>query len=167
MPIRPVTLSDAQAIADIYNHYIEHTDVTFEDVPITADDIAARISKTQSHNLPWLVYEEAGKTIGYAYASKWRSRSAYRFSTEVTVYLHHGQGGRGLGTQLYQQLFPELKALGYHLVIGGITLPNPASVALHEKMGMTQAGRFNEVGFKFGRRLDVGYWQGLLLNLTD
>ena len=167
MIIRPAKLSDAAAIADIYNHYIEHTDVTIEETLITAGEIASRINTTLSHNLPWLVYEEAGKIIGYAYASKWASRAAYRFSVEVTVYLHHELGGNGFGTQLYRQLFSELKALGYHAVIGGITLPNPASVALHEKMGMTQAGRFNEVGFKFGRRLDVGYWQGLLLNLTD
>ena len=165
MTIRSAIASDAHAIADIYNHYIEHTDVTFEETAVSADDIKARIDTTIEHNLPWLVYEEASKIIGYAYASKWRSRTAYRFSTEVTVYLHHEQGGKGRGTQLYQQLFSELKALGYHAVIGGITLPNLASVALHEKMGMTHAGSFNEVGFKFGRRLDVGYWQGILSDL--
>ena len=84
----------------------------------------------------------------------------------MTVYLHHEQGGKGFGTQLYRQLFSELKVLGYHAVIGGITLPNPARVALHEKMGLTQVATFNVVGFKFGRRLDVGYWQGLLPDLT-
>jgi len=165
MPIRDAITADAADIADIYNHYIEHTDVTFEETAVSADDIKARIDTTIEHKLPWLVYEEAGKIIGYAYASKWRSRAAYRFSTEVTVYLHHEQGGKGFGTQLYRQLFSELKALGYHVAIGGITLPNPASVALHEKMGMTHAGSFNEVGFKFGRRLDVGYWQGILSDL--
>lgn len=161
-PIRPAKSSDAKSIADIYNHYIINSTATFEEEQVTGDDIKKRISETQNLKLPWLVYEDGGKAIGYAYASKWKGRCAYRYSVEITVYLHPDAGGKGLGTQLYRQLFQELKALGYHVVIGGITLPNPASIALHEKMGLTHMGTFKDVGYKFEQWIDVGYWQGKL-----
>ena len=151
--------ADAAAIAEIYNHYIEHTVVTFEETLVSAADFVARIEVVHATGFPWLVAEEAGRVLGYAYATKWKERSAYRFSAEVTVYLAPTATGRGLGTRLYTELFPMLDARGLHALMGGITLPNEASVALHEKFGMRKVAHFEEVGFKFGRWLAVGYWQ--------
>jgi L-amino acid N-acyltransferase YncA len=157
--IRVATESDAQAIADIYNYYIKNTVVTFEELPVTHKDIIERIGKITGSNLPWLIAEDAGAVIGYAYAGKWNARSAYRHTVEATVYLSNSSRSKGWGTRLYQALFDLLREKSIHIVIGGITLPNPASVALHEKFGMTKAAHFKEVGYKFGQWLDVGYWQ--------
>jgi L-amino acid N-acyltransferase YncA len=160
--IRPVTVADSEAIARIYNHYITSTIVTFEEEPVAPGEIAARIQEVSSAALPWLVAEQGGQVVGYAYASKWKGRCAYRFSVESTVYLDPGQTRRGLGSLLYNQLFSDLRTRGVHVVIGGIALPNGASVALHEKLGMEKVAHFREVGFKFDRWIDVGYWQRTL-----
>jgi phosphinothricin acetyltransferase len=151
--------ADAAGIAAIYNHYVAHTVVTFEEEAVSADEIARRMEDVRSASLPWLVADQAGRIAGYAYASKWRARSAYRFSTEITVYLGPEDGGRGIGSALYDELFPMLRARGLHVVIGGIALPNDASVALHEKFGMKKVAHFAEVGFKFGKWVDVGFWE--------
>jgi L-amino acid N-acyltransferase YncA len=100
--------------------------------------------------------------VGYASASPWKSRSGYRFSAEITVYVEPGQEGRGIGSALYGALFPMLQARGVHAVIGGIALPNDASVALHEKFGMRKVAHFQETGYKHGRWIDVGYWERIL-----
>ena len=160
--IRDALPDDAAAIAAIYNHYIEHTVVTFEEATIPPAEVQRRIDARQAMGLPWLVAAPDDEVAGYAYASRWKERSAYRNSVEVTVYLHKDAGGRGLGTRLYRALFERLRERGAHAAIGGIVLPNPASVALHEKMGMEKVAHFKEVGYKFGRWLDVGYWQRLL-----
>lgn len=161
--IRAVQENDAKAICDIYNHYIANTIITFEEQTITPVDMLGRITKVLSAEHPWLVVEdEKGKVVGYAYATKWRERFSYRFSVEVTVYLLSEHGEKGLGSQLYQALFETLKAKGIHSVIGGITLPNVASVALHEKFGMEKVAHFKDVGLKFDLWLDVGYWQATL-----
>jgi len=157
--VRDARSTDALAVASIYNHYVAETVVTFEEQPVSTEEFVRRIDAVQSASLPWLVAEEDGKVVGYAYATKWRDRSAYRFSVETTVYLSHPVTRRGIGTGLYAALFPMLKARGYHVAIGGITLPNDASVALHEKFGMHKIAHFEQVGFKFDRWLDVGYWQ--------
>jgi len=113
-------------------------------------------------SLPWLVAEQAGGIVGYACATKWKARSAYRFSVETTVYLADGLAKQGLGSRLYDELFRLLKAQGIHAAIGGIALPNDASVALHEKFGMRKVAHFEQVGFKFGKWVDVGYWERFL-----
>ncbi len=159
MTIRPATTADAPAIAAIYNHYISTTSITFEETPVTAPMMAERIAALQAEGLPWLVVLADDRVVGYTYASKWRVRHAYRFSAESTVYLEPGQSGRGLGAALYGALLAALRSAGYHLVIGGIALPNEASVALHEKLGFEKVAQFKEVGFKFERWIDVGYWQ--------
>jgi phosphinothricin acetyltransferase len=121
------------------------------------------MAKVKSEGHPWLIAEDAqGNILGYAYATKWRQRFSFRFSVEVTVYLSLKYVGNGVGTKLYQKLFSQLKANGIHTVIGGITLPNQASVAIHEKFSMKKVAHFHEVGFKFEQWLDVGYWQGTL-----
>ncbi len=160
--IRQATTADAAAIAAIYNHYVRNTSVTFEEQAVTTEQMAERIVQVQADALPWLVLEQNGELLGYAYATKWRVRSAYRFSVESTVYVKEGIIGQGIGSQLYHQLLNELKALGLHLVIGGITLPNEKSVALHEKFGFEKCGHFQQVGYKFEQWRDVGYWQKLL-----
>ncbi|WP_085276780.1 arsinothricin resistance N-acetyltransferase ArsN1 family B [Pseudogulbenkiania subflava] len=157
--IRPAEPSDAETIAAIYNHYIANTTITFEVEPVAAQDIAGRIKEIGSANLPWLVAEEEGAIVGYAYATKWKGRSAYRHSVECSVYLAPASLSKGWGTRLYEALFAVLREKSIHVVIGGVALPNPASVALHEKLGMKKVGHFSEVGFKFDRWVDVGYWQ--------
>lgn len=162
-PIRPATAADAAAICAIYNHYVAHTTISFETEPVAVASMAGRIADVQAQ-FPWLVYEDDGVLLGYAYASKWKPRAAYGQSVESSVYLHQDAGGRGIGKALYARLLAELKVLDVHLVIGGIAQPNAASVALHERMGFVKCGEFTQVGRKFGRWLDVGYWQ---LNLAE
>lgn len=157
--VRAATAADAAALAAIYNHYVVHTVVTFEEDIITVDEMRRRMDDVASASLPWLVAEHDGCIAGYAYATNWRTRSGYRFSAEATVYLAPEAGRRGIGSHLYGELFPLLKARGMHAVVGGIALPNEGSVALHEKFGMTQVAHFKETGFKFGRWVDVGYWE--------
>ncbi len=160
--IRPATPGDAAALAAIYNPYIEKTIITFEEQALTAAEMAQRVNEVGSAALPWLVAEIGGRIAGYAYASKWKGRCAYRYSVESTVYLHEPQTGQGLGTQLYRALLDELAGRKIHAVIGGIALPNEASVKLHEKLGFVKVAHFPEVGFKFGKWVDVGYWQRTL-----
>jgi L-amino acid N-acyltransferase YncA len=157
--IRPACASDADTIARIYNHYVANTIVTFEEEAVSPGQISDRINETRVEGLPWLVAEDDGAVVGYAYASKWKGRCAYRHSVEVTVYLSHLATSRGWGSSLYTALFSELEALGVHVAIGGIALPNEASIALHEKFGMGKVAHFQEIGFKFGQWVDVGYWQ--------
>lgn len=160
--IRAATTGDAEAIARIYNHYVAGTIITFEEQAVSIEEMAGRILEIGSASLPWLVAERDGRIVGYAYASKWKGRCAYRFSAECTVYLDPDLVGMGYGTELYQRLFAALRVRGMHAVIGGVALPNPASVALHEKMGMRKVAHFREVGYKFDRWIDVGYWQATL-----
>lgn len=160
--IRSATPADAAAIAGIYNYYITDTIVTFEETTVTGGEMAGRIAAVLGAGHPWLVVEDQGAVVGYAYASAWKGRCAFRFSLETTVYLQHGAMGRGLGAALYRQLIARLRELKYHVAIGGIALPNDASVRLHEKLGFRKVAHFTEVGYKFGRWLDVGYWELLL-----
>ena len=158
--IRAATQADTGAIARIYNHYILHTPITFEENPLTDLAMTARIDGLTGQGYPWLVAEEAGHIAGYAYAGKWKDRAAYRYSVEDSVYLDPEHLGRGLGTRLFAELLTQVRQRGFHLAIGGIALPNAASIALHEKFGLTRVAHFAEVGFKFGRWIDVGYWAG-------
>ena len=160
--MRSASATDADAIARIYNYYIENTVITFEEEPVSPEAMVARVAEVQGLSLPWLVAEIDKKVIGYAYANKWKVRSAYRHSVETTIYLEHGHEGRGVGKTLYAALLPPLRARGIHAVIGGAAMPNEASVALHEKLGFDHVATFREVGFKHGRWVDVAYWQLVL-----
>jgi len=162
MNIRPAEHRDAAAIAAIYNHYVATTWITFETEPVATTEMAARIAETNESNLPWLVAEENGVVLGYAYASKWKGRCAYRYSVESTVYLDPASKGKGLGSALYVALIEALRARSMQTVIGGIALPNEASIAMHERMGFEKVAHFKRVGFKQDRWIDVGYWQLLL-----
>ncbi len=156
--LRDCTARDATPVAAIYNHYVERTIVTFEEAAVPADEMVRRIVDVTGR-FPWLVWEQDGAVLGYAYATSWKSRSAYRHSVESTVYLRPDAMGKGIGTRLYRSLLERLRPLGVHRAIGGIALPNPASVALHERLGFVKIGQFHEIGLKFGRWLDVGYWE--------
>lgn len=160
--VRPAMAADAEQMAGIYNYYIANTVITFEETMIAADDMRSRLLAVQDAGLPWLVAESNGALAGYSYATPWRSRSAYRHSVETTIYLRPGLEGRGIGRVLYSQLISVLRERDIHAVIGGAALPNPASVALHEKLGFERVATFRDVGFKQGRWVDVAYWELLL-----
>jgi phosphinothricin acetyltransferase len=156
--VRAATPVDAAAICAIYNPYVTTTAITFEEDAVAVPDMAQRIADVDAAGLPWLVAEAGGKVVGYAYATRWRVRPAYRFSVESTVYVDHTLTGQGVGRALYDVLLDELRRRGLHVVIGGIALPNEGSVGLHEKLGFEKVAHFAEVGMKFGRWIDVGYW---------
>lgn len=156
--IRSASVADAFALAAIYNEYVHTSIATFEESPVTAEAMARRI-ETGNAKWPWLVAEQDGAAVGYACANSWKPRSAYRYTVESSVYLDATCQRRGLGTALYAVLIRMLEERGTHCVIAGIALPNPASVALHEKFGFMKAAHFRENGFKFGRWIDVAYWQ--------
>ncbi len=160
--IRMANTNDAKALSEIYNYYVLNTVVTFEEEPVTSLEMAQRVDETFAAELPWLVALDDDTVIGFAYASKWKGRCAYRHSVEVTVYLSHSMTAKGIGSELYTRLFNLLKQKSVHVVLGGISLPNEASIALHEKFGMTKAAHFEEVGYKFDKWVDVAYWQGKL-----
>lgn len=159
--IRAAIPDDAAAICSIYNGYVENTTFSFEEKPVAHDEMAQRIADITA-SFPWLVLTENDVVLGYAYASPWKARCAYRFAAESSVYLAPDAVGKKLGLRLYEQLIAELRALGLHSVIGGISQPNSASVGLHEKMGFTKVAHFRQVGWKFGRWIDVGYWELML-----
>lgn len=160
--IRAAELRDAEAVTAIYNHYILNTVVTFEEQPLRPSDLSERIENVYSQGLSWVVSENDGQVDGYACATRWSVRSAYRFSVESTVYLAPSAVSKCLGTELYGALFEMLRKKSIHSVVGCIALPNPESIALHEKFGMKQVSHFKEIGFKFNRWVDVGHWQVLL-----
>jgi phosphinothricin acetyltransferase len=158
--IRVASATDAKGIAGIYNYYIRESVITFEESDVSVDEMSDRITKIAALSLPWLVAEQDNAIVGYAYATKWRERSAYRFAVESSVYLDHSVTGKGTGKQLYRELLSRLRDKKIiRTVIGGIALPNDASIALHERLGFTKVAHFNEVGFKFERWVDVAYWQ--------
>jgi L-amino acid N-acyltransferase YncA len=160
--IRKVLPEDAKQICDIYNYHVANTIITFEEEPVTENEMKQRIESITS-KFPWLVYEEDQVIAGYAYAAQWRTRSAYRYAAETTVYIHEDFKGKGIGTALYTKLIENMKALSFRSLIGGVSLPNNASIALHEKLHFKKVAHFEQVGFKLNRWIDVGYWE-LLLN---
>jgi L-amino acid N-acyltransferase YncA len=155
--IREAQYSDAESIAEIYNYYIHNTIITFEMEPVSTEEIASRMEKYKQVG-DYLVYEEDRVVIGYCYVSRFRERKAYENTVESTIYLKHGLGGKGVGFQLYSELLSRISAK-YHVIIAGIALPNDASVRLHEKCGFKKIGHFSEVGRKFEKWIDVGFWQ--------
>jgi L-amino acid N-acyltransferase YncA len=156
--VRPVQLSDAARVAAIYAPIVERTYISFEDEAPTTEEMARRIGLVSATH-PYLVAERDGALLGYCYGSEHRARAAYRFSAEVTVYVAGEARGQGVGRALYDALLPELSRRGFHRAFAGIALPNAGSVALHEAVGFTHLGVFQEVGFKLGAWRDVGWWQ--------
>lgn len=166
MNIRQAELRDAGEIADIYNHYIATSHATFELDLIDRDEMERRMADGFERNYPFLVCEDNGGAIlGYAYGHQYRPRAAYRHSIEISVYIKEANTDRGIATALYERLIPEILAAGFHAIIAGIALPNDASIRLHEHFGFEKAAHFRQVGRKFDRWFDVGYWE--LLNTTE
>lgn len=157
--IRLAAPRDAGAIAAIYDPVVAETAISFEEEPPGAAVMARRISEGSAF-APWLVdADESGRVQGYAYASKHRERAAYRWSVDVAVYVAADQRGHGVGRALYTSLFALLRLQGFYAAHAGITLPNAASVALHERMGFKPVGVYRAVGYKLGAWRDVGWWQ--------
>jgi len=156
--IRPVRRDDAAAIAAIYAYYVRDSVITFELDPPDVVEIAARIG-TILPIYPYLVAEQAGSVLGYAYAGRLYERAAYRWTAEAAVYVAQGRHRRGIGQLLYDALIAALTAQGFQSIVGKITLPNRASVALHERFGFRQAGLLAQVGYKHGAWHDVGIYQ--------
>ncbi|MDR2052522.1 MAG: GNAT family N-acetyltransferase [Treponema sp.] len=160
--IRPVTANDAAALCGIYNYYITNTVITFEEEELKPAAMETRI-RDIAGEFPWLVWEDGGEVLGYAYAHKWHVRAAYRFSAEDSIYLRHDVLGRGIGRQLLGRVIAELRKTDIHVLMSVITIPNERSAALHESFGFKKAAEFREIGYKMNRWLDVGYWELLLL----
>ena len=158
--IRTVLPKDAKAISDLYNYYIRESTATFEEVVLDASEMEKRI---QAHKPEyWLVFEQSSEILGFAYAKPWKERSAYRYTMEISVYIDPKHHRKGIAQSLYELLLDRLKVEGIHAVIAGITLPNPSSIDFHESLGFTKVAHFRETGFKFGRWIDVGYWEKTL-----
>ena len=160
--IRSATRSDASAIAAIYGAHVRDGYATFEVDPPDADDFAHRIESRP--RLPWLVAEQGNSVIGFAYASRFKERAAYRWTAEVTVYLAPAARGQGIGRALYGLLLPAVAALGYVTACAGIAWPNEASVGLHEAFGFVPVGVYRDVGFKLGQWRDVRWYQRRLID---
>ncbi|MCF8272833.1 MAG: GNAT family N-acetyltransferase [Flavobacteriaceae bacterium] len=156
--IRNVHINDAKQLLDIYNYYVINTVVTFDLEALTLEMFKDKIT-TITSDYPFIVYEENHEILGYAYGSKFRPKSAYNHTIESTVYLKHGEQGKQIGSKLYSELLRLLKLQQAHVVLGVLTLPNDASVKLHEKFGFKQVAYLKEVGLKFGNWQDVGFWQ--------
>jgi phosphinothricin acetyltransferase len=162
--VRPAETADAEAIAEIYGHYVRSSTATFELEPPTAEEILLRMMAIAEKGLPWLVAEQAGRVLGYAYAGPYRPRAAYRFTLENSVYIHHEAAGQGIGRLLMEQLLERCTQWGARqmvAVIGGGD-ENAASARLHEKLGFVRVGVLQGVGWKFDRALDSLLMQRVL-----
>jgi L-amino acid N-acyltransferase YncA len=156
--IRHATPEDGAACAAIYTPYVTDTVITFEDEPPTGPQMAERIA-TANRSHAWVVAEDGGEIVGYAYGGTWKSRAAYRYACEVSVYLRVGRRRTGTGKALYDALFAVLAARGYVIVVAGMTLPNDASVGLHRAMGFEHVGTHRAVGWKHDAWHDVAWAQ--------
>jgi L-amino acid N-acyltransferase YncA len=164
--LRIASDEDAEGIAAIYAPVVRDTAISFEVDPPDADEMRRRIRATLATH-PWLVCAENGAVRGYAYATRHRDRAAYRWSADVTVYVHEQARGRGVGSALYAALVPMLVRQGFRRAYAGITLPNRASVALHESAGFRRLAIYAGVGWKLGAWHDVGWWERALAPETD
>ncbi len=149
---------DAAGCAAIYEPFVRETAISFEERIPTAADFAARIQRIESTH-PWLVAEHDGRLAGYAYGCPHRERAAYRWAAEVTVYVETAFRRRGVGRELYRALLAQLREQGLWMACAGVTLPNEASVGLHESLGFKPVGVYTRIGYKFGQWWDVGWWQ--------
>jgi L-amino acid N-acyltransferase YncA len=156
--IRLATQDDAPGVQAIYAPIVQDTAISFELDPPTVEEMQQRIVKTLEH-WPWLVCERRGDILGYVYATQHRTRPAYQWSVDVSVYVHPNVRRRGVGQALYRSLFALLALQGFYQAYAGITLPNPASVGLHESLGFQPVGVYRAVGYTLGAWHDVGWWQ--------
>ena len=156
--IRKATLADANALLEIYNYYVIHTTVTFDEVAVSLNAFTEKLELILA-GYPCLVFEDDNEILGFAYGSKFRPKPAYNYTVESTVYVKNGAHGKQIGSRLYTELIALLKEQNFKSILGVLTIPNPASVKLHDKFGFTQVAHLKEVGFKFDTWLDVGIFQ--------
>ncbi|WP_242086114.1 GNAT family N-acetyltransferase [Aestuariivivens sediminis] len=156
--IRPVHLDDAKAVLDIYNYYVLHTAVTFDIKPLSLETFQHKL-KDITAVYPFIVFEADHEILGYAYGSRFRPKPAYDYVVESTVYVKHDAHGQQIGTQLYAELIRQLIEAHYHTILGVLTIPNAASIKLHEKFGFQKAGELKDIGFKFNTWQTIGIWQ--------
>ena len=164
--IRLAAETDAEAMLAIYAPVVRETAISFELEPPSVEEFRSRIRSTLART-PWLVCEIDGDVAGYAYAGPLRTRAAYQWSVEVTVYVHADYRRLGVGSAVYTSLFECLRLQGYMNAYGGIALPNPGSIGLHESMGFFHVGTYRNVGYKLGAWHDVGWWQLELMSPPD
>jgi phosphinothricin acetyltransferase len=166
MNIRVALPADAAAMLEIYTPYIENTSITFETVTPSEEEFAGRVAH-YLEDYPWLVCEIEGKIAGYAYASRYRERTAYQWSVECSVYVHDEHLRKGVAHALYGELFSLLKKLGFRNVYAVINLPNDRSVAFHESLGFLYFATYEQVGYKLGKWKNVGWWRKVINEFTD
>lgn len=164
--VRDATVDDAAACAAIYAPYVTGTAITFEIEPPTVGQMADRIAKALAAHA-WVVLEDGGRVVGYAYAGPYKERAAYRWSCEVSVYLEAGRRRRGSGRALYEALFQRLAARGYRTAVAGMTLPNEPSEGLHAALGFEPIGTYRRIGWKHGRWRDVAWAQRTIASGDD
>lgn len=157
--IRNVTSQDAAQIAAIYNYYIRETVITFEETPLSEEDIKKRIDTLLAKGYPYLVIEKDKQVIAFAYLNTWRARSAFDITLESSIYLSSDIQGKGIGEKLYRELIDQGRKLKLHSLVAAISLPNEISQKLHEKLGFKLVGNFREAGRKFGKLVDCEFWQ--------
>lgn len=159
--VRAAVVDDLPALTEIYNHYIVHTPITFDVAPYTVEQRRAWFDAHAASGRHRLIVaiDEAGSIAGFATTSRWRPKAAYDTTVESSVYCHHDRRGRGIGRLLYESLFAAIAREDVHMIVAGATIPNDASVALHQRMGFTQVGVFTGVGRKFDRFWDVAWFQ--------
>lgn len=163
LTLRPAQPDDFDAIAALTNIYIDTTAVHFAYVPVTADELRGQWEAGRER-FPWLVAEIDGAFAGYAKAGVWRTRDAYQWTTEVGIYIDPASHGKGVGRELYALLLKRLRTGGFRSAIGGITLPNAASIRLHQSLGFEHVGTVRQAGLKFDAWHDVAFYQKLLVD---
>ena len=156
--IRPVHINDAQELLEMYNYYVINTTVNFDIEPLSLKTFSDKLNIITA-DYPFIVLEENNEILGYAYGSRFRPRAAYNYVAESTVYVKHTAHGKQIGSKLYAELIRLLKETDLHTVLGVLTIPNEASIKLHEKFGFEQVANLKEVGLKFGEWQNVGIWQ--------
>lgn len=156
--IRAFQAKDLVQLLEIYNYYVLHSNVTFDDEELSLEAFQKKVHRINSE-YPFLIFEEDGHILGYAYGSKFRPKPAYQNTVESTIYLKYSVKGKGIGTMLYSKLIGVLKQKNFHIVLGVLTLPNDASEKLHKKLGFKKVAHLNEVGLKFKQWHDVGIYQ--------
>jgi L-amino acid N-acyltransferase YncA len=155
LTVRAATPADAHACAAIYAPYVTDSAISFEEVPPDADEMRRRMETSHA----WLVAEEDGEVVGYAYGSRHHERAAYRWAADVAIYLAPSHQRRGLGRRLYEELFAVLRAQGFRMLCAGLTLPNPDSDGIHRAMGFEEVGVYRKIGWKLGAWHDVRWYQ--------
>lgn len=159
--IRQFKPSDLNPMREIYNHYVENTLVTFDEVALNEQEFADKLNPV-IHKYPCFVYEKEGQVLGFSYATEWKENPAYRFTVSTAIYLDPEAIDKGTGTALYKKLIEELREMNTHSIVAGILMPNEKSTRMHERLGFSKVAHLSQIGFKFNKWIDVSYWQMIL-----